>query len=67
MEKGVSTPFCAFHYTQPSNLPRRPSPPLLFTPLFLTGDADLVALRLLYTQRDISRHVAAALVPMFLS
>lgn len=42
-------------------------PPLLFTPLFLTGDADLVALRLLYTQRDISRHVAPALVPMFLS
>lgn len=35
----------------------------LFTSLFLTGDADLVALRLLYTQRDISRHVAPVVRP----
>lgn len=35
----------------------------LFASLFLTGDADLVALRLLYTQRDISRHVAPVVRP----
>lgn len=66
--KGVlSLPLCISLYTAESchrdpPLPAR-VPLLLFTSLFLTGDADLVALRLLYTQRDISRHVAPVVRP----
>lgn len=64
MGKGVSAPVHFTIHAEPRHcvIPFvRPRSPSLFTSLFLTGDADLVALRLLHTaKRDISRHVAAA-------